>query len=408
LLIVFLFIYFVIISHTTWCGVHCILFLLIFPEFFAKCFSKNKRPGPDTEHCEQDINALRLGRDVMGQYRLTAFNQVGLRQEMDADIYARLYTALEDGSLLKLFNGNVKMMQAFVEDMEKQSSRSIVFGPSGSGSSMKQEGMPFADGLVHGRRRWFILTPQAYMKLKKNAGDDFQPGSAFSFFEDMYAELKEEFDMQIGQAHGIFECNQAPGDIMYIPAGLIRTSLTLADSISYKQELLLGMEQVGQYVDARVWSPMRQTWNAAMCYSPLEAWNKKGEKRKKKSASKKEFQAMATKLSQKLGGLNEIGLDPQQLVSAFEQQITSRAAKMSLLLPTVLTCKSVNKLGMELGGEVSSIPISLQHRCVSIGKDCDTKLMEHAKDMKVKVEWLSGEKTEKKENEMEKSEKKDL
>ena len=360
-----------------------------FTEFFAKCFSKNKRPGPDTEHCEQEINALRLGKDVMGKYELSGFKKVGYRQEMDTNIYNNLYTSIEDGSLLKLFDNNQDMLDMFIEGMEKQSSRSIVFGPSGSGSSMAQIGMPFADALVHGRRRWFILTPQAYIKLKKSAGDDFQPGSAFSFFEDMYAELKEEFGMKIGIKHGIYECNQGPGDIVYIPAGLVRTSLTLADSISYKQELLLSMEQVSQYVDARVWFPRRQTWNAAMCYSPLETWNKKGTM-KKKQASEKKLRKMVNSLSQKLGGMSELGMDPQQLVGAFDQQIATRAAKMSLLVPVVLTCKSVEqfKSSGSSNGVTSIGDVTQQHRCVNIRNDCDNKLLEHAKQMKTKIKWL--------------------
>ena len=114
-----------------------------FKEYFAKCFSSRKRPGPDTEHCEQDINALRLGRDFMGQYALSAFGPIGHRQDMDSRIFEALYKADEDGSLAKLVGAKDKT-QIVLDEMEKMSSRRIVFGPSGSGSSMAQIGMPFA------------------------------------------------------------------------------------------------------------------------------------------------------------------------------------------------------------------------------------------------------------------------
>jgi hypothetical protein len=275
---------------------------------------------------------------------------------------------------------------------------------------MRQEGMPFADALVHGRRRWFLLTPPAYMKLKEKAGDDFQPGSAFSFFEDVYAELKEDFDMEVGIEQEIYECDQGPGDIVYVPAGLVRTSLTLADSISYKQELLLSMEQVSQYVDARVWRPMQQVWNAAMCYLPVEGQYTSGGSSRKKSRKKngkskmKMLGSMSSKqhvdvgrmLDEKLGGLQQIGLDGAQLVGAFEQQLSGRGAVMSMLLPTVLTCKSVAALEKRppssggtaalVGGEGSQ----LKHRCVNIEVDCDNALSSHAKDLGMdELSWLT-------------------
>ena len=345
----------------------------------------------------------------MGQYRLSAFNTVGYRQDMDSDMYSRLYAATEDGTLQKLFGGDEKATEQFIQEMEKHSSRRIVFGPSGSGSSMRQESMPFADALVHGRRRWFLLTPPAYMKLKKEAGDDFTPGSAFSFFEDVYAELKEDFEMEVGMKHGIYECDQGPGDIMYVPAGLVRTSLTLADSISYKQELLLGMEQVTQYVDSRVWMPMQQIWNAAMCYLPVKGQYTSGggKKSKKKKSNKPKMKKVgrmsanqATNvgkmLEEKLGGLRQIGLEATQLLGAFEQQISSRDAVMSMLLPTVFTCKSmaaVEKRSSSSGTTttiVSEQANTLKHRCLNIAVDCDKTLSEHAKDLGMaELNWLT-------------------
>ena len=242
------------------------------------------------------------------------------------------------------------------------------------------------------------MTPTAYMKLKNKAGDDFQPGSAFGFFEDMYAELKEEFDMSIGVEHGVFECVQQPGDIVYVPSGVVRTSLTTSDSISYKQDVLLNLNQVSQLGNSIVWQPMRQNWNAAMCYSPVERWSKKKSKKKKSGAlSKEQRREMATNIQTKLGGLERIGLDPLQLVSAFEEQIVSKNAKLEMLLPTVFTCLSINSLSRtESAQGTASVSTmdgvhSVSNVCAAVGDDCNRKLFEHADQLKATITWLGKE-----------------
>jgi hypothetical protein len=334
-----------------------------FKEYFAKCFSSRKRPGPDTEHCEQDINALRLGRDFMGQYALSAFGPIGHRQDMDSRIFEALYKADEDGSLAKLVGAKDKT-QIVLDEMEKMSSRRIVFGPSGSGSSMAQIGMPFAEALVHGRRRWFLMKAEAYMKLKEKAGNDFQPGAAFGFFEDMYAELEEEFGMKASAEAGLYECDQGPGDVIFAPSGLVRTSMSLSDAISYKQELLIDEAQVAQYVDARVWQPMRQQWGAAACFiNP------------KKSIAKQTTK-IGKALDTKLGGLQQIGIDGEYLASAIGQQLRGVDDVLGMLLPVSLTCHGA--------------AISDQNRCASIKANCDVAMQKIAKMRKTKVSWLGG------------------
>ena len=334
-----------------------------FKEYFAKCFSSRKRPGPDTEHCEQDINALRLGRDFMGQYALSAFAPIGHRQDMDSRIFEALYKADKDGSLAKIM-GNKGRAQTVLDEMEKMSSRRIVFGPSGSGSSMAQIGMPYAEALVHGRRRWFLMKVEAYIKLKEKAGDDFQPGAAFGFFEDMYAELEEEFGMKASADAGLYECDQSPGDVIFVPSGLVRTSMSLSDAISYKQELLIDEEQVAQYVDARVWQPMRQQWSAAACFiNP------------KKSLAKQAVK-VGKALDTKLGGLQRIGIDGEYLANAIGQQLGGVDDVLGMLLPVSLTCHGA--------------AISEQNRCASIKSDCDAAMQKIAKMRKTKVSWLEG------------------
>ena len=61
-------------------------------------------------------------------------------------------------------------------------------------------------------------------KLRREAGEDFAPTSAFGFFEEQYAELREEFGLALGD--GAWECDQEPGDVFVVPAGLYRTSRT--------------------------------------------------------------------------------------------------------------------------------------------------------------------------------------
>ncbi len=343
--------------------------MLNFADYFGECFSHTKKPGPDTEHCEQDINALRLGRDAMGQFTLAAFEEVGFRQDLDSSMYKALFAAADDGSLSALMGGDAAAAGRLVDAMEQTSSRRIVFGPSGSGSSMRQEGMPFADALVHGKRRWFFLTAESFMALKRAAGDDFQPGSAFGFFEDMYAELGEDFDMNVGEDAGIHECDQNPGDVVYVPAGIVRTSLTLKDSISYKQELLTNLDQVGQYVEQRVWSPMRQTWNAALCFADAEV-------------PLRNQQDFGGKIDAELGGLEQLGMNGLFLQKAFVEQLFSdgngQAKKADLLLQAALVCHSAKKF--------------MGHtRCGKLAAPCADKVHQMAKMVGVQKEvtqWL--------------------
>merc|ERR1719263_1545823 len=234
---------------------------------------------------------------------------------------------------------------------------------------MRQEGMPFADALVHGKRRWFFLTAESFMALKRAAGDDFQPGSAFGFFEDMYAELGEDFDMNVGEDAGIHECDQNPGDVVYVPAGIVRTSLTLKDSISYKQELLTNLDQVGQYVEQRVWSPMRQRWNAALCFADAEV-------------PLRNQQDFGGKIDAELGGLEQLGMNGLFLQKAFVEQLFSdgngQAKKADLLLQAALVCHSAKKF--------------MGHtRCGKLAAPCADKVHQMAKMVGVQKEvtqWL--------------------
>ena len=45
-----------------------------------------------------------------------------------------------------------------------------------------------------------------------------------------------------GKKMKFYECNQLPGEIIYIPAATIQTSLNLLDSLSYKQDIAVSSE----------------------------------------------------------------------------------------------------------------------------------------------------------------------
>lgn len=57
---------------------------------------------------------------------------------------------------------------------------------------------------------------------------EFQQTSAYMFFEEKLPELKEEFGLK-----KYIEGNQEVGDVIFVPPGWFRVSLSLADSISY-------------------------------------------------------------------------------------------------------------------------------------------------------------------------------
>jgi len=81
-----------------------------------------------------------------------------------------------------------------------------------------------------------------------------EPGSAFMFFEQQFVELKEDFELGSKKLE-FMECNQNPGEAIFIPGDMIQTSLSLLDSFSYRQHLSLSKDEVLQKVDKSVWEP---------------------------------------------------------------------------------------------------------------------------------------------------------
>jgi len=186
-------------------------------------------------------------------------NTTFLSQHFPAGIAGQLpfLQAMEPGR--REFAKRAKDLQALVErdvvaSLSRSTADSFVFGPAGSGEQLRQEQTPFADALVHGKRRWFLMAPKDFITLREKAKDSLEPGSAFMFFEQQMEELTEDFGLG-GKKMKFWECDQGPGEIIYIPAATIMTSLSIHDSLSYRQSIALSAEAVTDRVNSNIWAP---------------------------------------------------------------------------------------------------------------------------------------------------------
>jgi hypothetical protein len=121
----------------------------------------------------------------------------------------------------------------------KQGIRTVIMGPAASGKALTSNtftepnpqmrqppktlatAASFIDVLVFGQRRWVMFGNDRLETLRKKAGDDFKPSTAYQFFESQYVELKEEYGLEFskdGKAGGAWECNQGTGDALFVPA----------------------------------------------------------------------------------------------------------------------------------------------------------------------------------------------
>lgn len=94
---------------------------------------------------------------------------------------------------------------------------------------------------------------------------EFDKTSAYMFFEEKLPELKEEFGLK-----KFVECNQQAGDLVIVPSGWYRVSLSLADSISYYETLLSEKDTLAAVTDNNVWRPQFQRYQLAFCYDPKD------------------------------------------------------------------------------------------------------------------------------------------
>lgn len=121
---------------------------------------------------------------LLGRFESTS-KSLGWLQQLDAGRNEFLSKA-DDLQTLVSDQADIKATLA------RGASRFLVFGPAGSGEQLRQEGMPFVDGLVHGKRRWFLMAPKDFSTLREKAKDTLEPASAFMFFEQQLEELVDD------------------------------------------------------------------------------------------------------------------------------------------------------------------------------------------------------------------------
>jgi len=221
-----------------------------------------KIPGGGTEHCEQIIPARKLNKYI-DSYELEVFSSFSGLRKLGTYKNQFLNTAAADIQ---------KMVEKKVNIWEKLGDKTseYVLGSAGSGEQLRSSELPFLDGLIHGRRRWFFMNPESFHQLRRKAAEALEAVSAFVFFEQQYTELKEDFGL--GKKKMKFmECNQEVGDLVYVPADMIRTTLALEDSISYTEKIIINNRGLGQYVNDQIYSPsagiVPNSFAAMACYN---------------------------------------------------------------------------------------------------------------------------------------------
>eukprot|EP00658_Telonema_sp_P-2_P023286 TRINITY_DN19321_c0_g1_i2.p1 TRINITY_DN19321_c0_g1~~TRINITY_DN19321_c0_g1_i2.p1 ORF type:complete len:569 (-),score=186.04 TRINITY_DN19321_c0_g1_i2:141-1847(-) len=220
-------------------------------KYLVNCFNLRAKPdfrrmgGTQTEHCEMALPVSMVDPNMTDfQLRPTA-SLAG-------------FAALEKQRAA--FAGRAKQLEHLVPEgmslessLRQEASNQFVFGPSGSGEQLRTETESFVDGLVHGKKRWFLMSPEHFNRLRKEAQEVLEPASAFIFFEQQLEELIEDYDL--GSEIPYFDVNQLPGDVIYIPGGMIMTSLSYQDSFSYKQKVITQEGGLGAIINSKFWDP---------------------------------------------------------------------------------------------------------------------------------------------------------
>jgi hypothetical protein len=322
-------------------------------EYFAKCFGNTKKTGTDTEYCEQVVPALHFGDDeIIDGVSIEAVGGIALKSVMD--VATRKLLKAINSTTANGMSDLVENVANFKAQYQAKDSRKIRFGPAGSGTSMVYTGVPNLDGLVHGARRIFVMGQKQHSKFKLEDGY----GTAFNFFEDKMSELKDDEGLEINAKNKIWECSQEAGEIVYVPVGYYRTSLSLQDSISYAQDLLMHVGHVNEWVKAALWQPQSQVWTAAVCLKEKDI--------------------------QKLPDMDRYSqmISPGDLVRAFNKQLSTHKARNGLIFQAILVCKGV-----------VSIELANQNLCGLVYPKCINRLAKNFKGMKLKVpDWLNKEK----------------
>jgi len=65
--------------------------------------------------------------------------------------------------------------------------------------------------------------------------------------------------------------------VIFVPPGWFRVSLSLADSISYYEQLLYQVPVVESIVRNTIWNPNYRQFNLGFCYPPSKVGEETGE-----------------------------------------------------------------------------------------------------------------------------------
>jgi len=233
--------------------------------------AKPMLPGQNTEHCEQTMDATDMTHNNSELQELAIFPEIKNALPLQAEFRRRMLEAGREE--LSVILGK-KATEKWKTRTGKMAYRYFVFGPSGSGDKLHAEnGLPFYDVLIHGSRRWLLLTEDEMERVAKKAREalEFDKTSAYMFFEEKLPELIDEFGLK---KH--IEASQQAGDLVIVPSGWYRVSLSLADSISYYETILSEKDTLAAVTDNNVWNPNFRQYQLAFCYSADDMHNLPG------------------------------------------------------------------------------------------------------------------------------------
>ncbi|CAD7944651.1 unnamed protein product [Amoebophrya sp. A120] len=352
--------------------------LIPFSRYLTNCYlgspAAPKIPGQATEHCEHTLSARKLVekegeldalRTKLPKSKTPIVDNVFHDWERAAK---RIFTPDGGNSSAVIASELQKILgkkegSDFLKQQAAGDFRYFVFGPSGSGDKLHAEnGLPFYDVLLHGFRRWLLVTEDEVQQVAEKAREalEFQQTSAYMFFEEKLPELKEEFGLK-----KYIEVNQEPGDIIFVPPGWFRVSLSLADSISYYEQLLYQPPVVEAIVRNTVWNPQHRQFNLAFCYEPEDAVEK--------------IKAQETKFDR----LNE------KSYQWLDQQV--RQVQDSDVPQPVLSVLSTCAKILNSKGKISKLIDVQKTKCSEqVWKSCRERLVAKT-SKKVKLDWLPEE-----------------
>jgi len=222
-----------------------------------------KLGGTQTDHCEQTVGAhtMATAEELQMFNMFPEFNNTFYAM----DEFRKNFAAAGGSNLQDILGESAKQ---WLKSNGQWNFRFFTFGPAGSGGQLRMEqGLPFYEFLIHGSRRWLLMTDKEIERVAAKAREalEFQQTSAYMFFEEKLPELQDEFDLKKYQ-----ECNQDAGDIMFVPNGWYRVSVATQDAISFYEQLLNEKEIFKLVVNQQTWMPQMRQFDLGFCYPPDE------------------------------------------------------------------------------------------------------------------------------------------